>query len=226
MIDREVRFSTMCWSDQLADALTAELPALQQPTDLTNFDTVLRLLLSRGHSTALEYAENTLDTHATTRDSQIARRAALALVYEATPNTWPTVFAAMSTRPAWGRELVEDLATGYRQPNPLIQLEEAQLGELYRWLLEQYPPEEDIWRPEFHFVSRREDARNWRDRVLTTLQLRSNAAAINELANLVSAYPNRPWLRRTLASAQESYRSTVWTPIRLRELRALIAAAE
>lgn len=113
------------------------------------------------------------------------------------------------------------MARAYAPTDPLSRLEDGQLAALYRWMLEQYPPEADSFEPGFRFTSAEQDTRFWRERAAQHLMDRGTLAAINELASLADENPHRPWLGRMLATAQERYRAAFWVPPRLSDLRAM-----
>ncbi|HZU56105.1 MAG TPA: hypothetical protein VFA06_09590, partial [Actinocrinis sp.] len=221
----ELRFTTACWSSELADALAAELPGLRAAPNLANFDLALRLLLEQVHAATRLYALQAVRDDATQRDEQAGRHAALGLLYTQPAAAWPEIFTQMRSRPAWGRALAEDIATSYEPFDPLSELDDVQLGALYGWLLEQFPPEQDIWPTEVGFRTAQHDTRFWRERGLKHLTARGTLSAIDALSVLALGNPHRPWLRRALAEAQENHRATCWNPISLRELRALIKDA-
>ncbi len=82
------------------------------------------------------------------------------------------------------------------------------MGALYDWLLTHFPPEEDGHREAAHFIGPREQVGWWRDRVLASLTERATPAAVQELARLAAAHPDRAYLLayRAQASRESSRR--------------------
>ena len=220
-IANELRFVESCWSPALADALAEDLPSLAEAAPQQNFDNALGLLLEHDHAGATIYAQKTMRDGASESAQALGRRAALMLLCTRPATAFPEVFDQMRWRPAWGRTVAAGLARVHTATDPLSRLEDAQLGALYRWLLEQYPPESDSFEPGFHFTSVEQDTRFWRERAARHLMERGTLATIDELAALADDNPHRPWIRRMLATAQERYRAISWSPPHLSDVRAM-----
>ena len=216
-----LRFVGSCWGPALADALAEDLPSLAAAAPLQNFDNALVLLLDHDHAGATTYAQQTMRDESSESAQTLGRRAATLLLC-ARPATWfHDVFDQMRRRPAWGRTVAAGLARGHAPTDPLSGLEDGQLATLYRWLLEQYPPESDSFEPGLRFTSAEQDTRFWRERAAQHLVERGTLATIDELAALADDNPHRPWIRRMLATAQERFRAASWSPPHLNDVRAI-----
>jgi hypothetical protein len=95
--------------------------------------------------------------------------------------------------------------------NPIIRgLDEDQLGELYRWLAELFPPDEDRDVDGVHFVGAEEQARRWRESVPRHLANRGSDRAVSVLARLVGEYPERLSIAANLVNARASVHANAW----------------
>jgi hypothetical protein len=210
-----------CWSPGLADALADDLLTLRDGAPQQDFETALRLLLEHDHDGTTGFALRAVRDNSGEVAQATGRRVALVMLCAHPATAFPDIFEQMRQRPDWGRALATDLARAYRPTDPLSGLQDAQLAALYTWLLEQYPPEHDTFEPEFQFTTPEQETRIWRERAAHHLIERATLTTIDELAALAADNPNRPWLRRMLATAQERYRDVSWSPPRLTDLRAM-----
>lgn len=216
----ELDLTVNCWTPALADALIGELSALAR-NDGDNYQIVLRLLIRQSDPRAVAVARR--DLAAASTAPKPARWAALALLRENPGLYWDYVFVVMRQTPVWGKELTQDLARDWADPPLLPVLAEPELGDLYRWLTRQYPPEQDVWVEGAHFVGRGEQVRAWRNQVLEHLIGRGTGAAVQVVQALVAEQPERPWLRRRLLAAEEQRLSLSWSQPSPRQLHQLIS---
>jgi hypothetical protein len=92
------------------------------------------------------------------------------------------------------------------------------LADLYLWLRAHFPPETDPTFDDAHFVGRREQIGQWRDKLLRRLQDEGSPAAVHAIRRIGVALPDVPWIGRVLVAAEAALRRTQWTPTTLPEL--------
>jgi len=107
----------------------------------------------------------------------------------------------------------------------LDKLNESQLGDLYLWLLNEYPRSED---PDFsnetmaHFVGPREEMTQWRDSIIDRLKDRGTAEAVEVLQEILTLRPELDWLKFSILTARDRVREKSWEPFPLTQLRELL----
>ncbi len=120
-----------------------------------------------------------------------------------------------------GRGIIE--STSYGQsgiPNFVTKLSVADLGELYLWMIETYPPVERI-HAGFGFMGPGDTAVMFRDGLLEYLTRRGMFAATDAIRRVMRKVPQYGWLRRNLDEADALARANTWRPVSIREFLAL-----
>src|SRR5205814_5780384 len=132
------------------------------------------------------------DTHRSgERHRHVAVRAARALLRADAAAHLFEIIAMAERDPVLGREITLACATRYDDGSTLNNLDEEQLASMYRWISSLFRPEDDMHREGAHFVSPDEQARDWRDRILSRLGERGTERAVLALAKLREEYPHR-----------------------------------
>ena len=226
------------WTPQLAKVLVNELdriidqlvnttagraaasdetaPSEEDPERLADkVELLARLLLDNQHPGGAQASQRLVKAVATHQSPLVhvaAARAASLLLQQDAQTHWPSVLTQAKAVPAWGDQLAIHLARSHEDAPVINQLDEPSLAELYVWLMERYPPENDVIVTGAHFVSPEEEVRWWRDRILHLLVARGSAAAIRVLADLVRRWPDRSWLKGYLLEAEQHYQEASWIP--------------
>jgi hypothetical protein len=250
----EVRLIDPSWANSLADtwhqllseirdALTTEVAAPETTDDDPVPDSVQVPQTDEAHSHALSIWEDMLeallrtDTDASDiaveqlanlglseRHLALAVRSALVLLRVDAHRWWSGVHETARDHPEFGRNLALATAGSYRY-EPL-DFDDQQLGEVYRWLSELFPPAGDPDRVAqgAHFVSSEESARDWRDAVLRQLSERAGESelAVSELARLEREFPDRLMIKSNLIRAQVLAGESAWHPPEPNQLAKLL----
>ena len=170
---------------------------------------VLGFLIRHGSEPARKHAERLVTPAALAAGGsrrELAVKVGALLASESEDAAWSRLWPLVAHDVDFGKAVITELAAARdRQIAP--NLTERQVGELYDWLLAHFPPEEDGHQEGAHFIGPREQVGWWRDRVLSSLVERATPAAVEELARLAAAHPDRPYLLAYRAQAsQESMR--------------------
>lgn len=189
---------------------------------LDRWEAMLGALLRAGEARGVEVAQRSVDTHsAGEHHHHVAVRAARALLRTDAVAHLSKIIAIAERDPIFGREIALACATRYDEGSILDDLDEEQLASMYRWISSLFRPEDDIHRDGAHFVSPDEQARNWRDRILSRLGERGTERAVLALAKLREEYPHRLILTSNLLRARTNMFATAWSPPTPDELAAL-----
>ncbi|HWK20564.1 MAG TPA: hypothetical protein VNR37_07345 [Microbacteriaceae bacterium] len=116
--------------------------------------------------------------------------------------------------------LLEIAQTERREHLRLAAVSETTLLELYEWLADRFPRSEEAFPTGMHAISAREDLAEWRDDILRRVVGSGTRPALEALTALARRRTDLG-LEWALSSLREAYRQNGWTPLVLRELRAL-----
>lgn len=155
------------------------------------------------------------DTPAATK---VSVRAVHALLVTNTQAHWPRAKAFVAADAALGRQLAEACAQTEMHKQIQSSLNEAKVADLYVWLSELYPLEEDGPRLGIHRVNASEEACQWRDGLPRELSRRATAEAVRELRRLSDRYPSRLSIVAALVAATKQYAAASWNRVRLEDV--------
>lgn len=146
------------------------------------------------------------------------------LLWSDARTAWPTLSELMLSDPEFMKEalLAAIGASGRGAPD----LAEDQLADLYIWLVDHFPADEDPRFEEVHAVGPRESLGTWRDSILANLKQAGTRAAVAAVARIADTYPDEPWLKHVLIDAQRAYRAESWEPLTAPQLDELTAHRE
>ncbi|WP_226574440.1 NACHT domain-containing protein [Microseira wollei] len=203
-----------CWDERLKLALIekAKDPSLKPQC----VGQLLEELLKQGLTEARDFANSLISfpLPLVENEREKALIASRVLVENSAPSSWSFLWSLIQQDSSFGREVLELAANRYSFGIQL-HLTETQLADLYLWLVQQYPYDED---PDYsnevlaHFVTAREGMANLRDNVLTQLKEQATLQACAEIQRLIQELPDIAWLRKTLIDAQANMRRKTWQP--------------
>ena len=209
----------ICWDENLGAALLEKSRSSALKPQILG--SILEILLKHGFPGAREFAETLMETKASGSETEQrqAVTAAQTLLRWTPDASWAKVWPIIRDGEI-GRGIIE--STSYGQsgiPNFVTKLSEADLGELYLWMLETYPPVER--RLGFGFVGPGDTAVMFRDGLLEYLTRRGTFAATDAIRRVMKKVPQYDWLRRNLDEADALARANTWRPVSIREFLAL-----
>jgi len=209
------RKAELCWDARLAAALAekARDPSLT-PESLRS---LLESLLQRGSVEATAFAESLLSPPLPT-DGPARQKAVVAatmLLLHAAGRGWDAVWPTFQSDVGFGQEVMTAVADHHDQEHAALltrNLSEEQIGDLYLWLVRNYPPSQDPQHDGAHRVEPRESIANFRDAVLSQLQHRGTPAACRAVERLVIALPDLSWLRWAVVETRVQTLRQTWVP--------------
>lgn len=142
----------------------------------------------------------------------LAVRGALILLRHDAPRWWPHIHEIARQHPDMGESIATAGATSQAHRPLLADLPELELANVYRWLADLFPPDSDPHHTGAHFVSPKEQARQWRDNVLHQLADRGSPEAVSALASLKDENPDRLIISSNLIKARANAGESAWTP--------------
>jgi len=213
-VGREIE---VCWDERIGSALLAKAREPHLKPEVIN--SLLQVLLEHNVIGARELATSFIKIPPPDRDRE--KQLMLGAIEALTSNTrdagWPDVWPIVRDFPTFGRSVVESMS--YRHggsANFLRALTEAQLGDLYAWMLANYPPSLHD-----HKVSGvlgpSQTAVMLREYTLEHLKMRASFAACEVIRNVMNNYPQYPWLRLHLDESESLARAATWKPASVQE---------
>jgi hypothetical protein len=193
----------LAWSDSLGQALLGKLqlddlaPSVQAE--------ILFLLVKRKVAGAKEWAEEAVRSEYNTERGIGFSKALLKASDDA---AWKTLWPLIQTDTNYGRRLLEGVSYGFDDKASFTNyLNDVELGELYLWLLEQYPPD---GRMVSGAVGPVEMVRMLRDGSLEKLKRRATFEACDALASAELRHPQYRWLRFHFDEAEVLACASTW----------------
>ncbi|WP_287456543.1 hypothetical protein [Leptolyngbya sp. UWPOB_LEPTO1] len=191
---------------------------------------LLEELLKQGLIEAGEFAKSliTFPLPSAENEREKALIAARVLVENSDPSSWSFIWTLIQRDLSFGREVLELVAYRYSQGIQL-NLTEAQLAELYIWLVHEYPYDED---PDHgneimaYSVTARDGIASIRDSVLSQLKERGTLEACAEMQRIIQELPNITWLGKTLIDTQASMRRKTWQSLTPEEFLQFVISQE
>ncbi|MBS3030708.1 MAG: hypothetical protein HCA25_00280 (plasmid) [Dolichospermum sp. DET50] len=135
--------------------------------------------------------------------------AARVLIGNAGSNDWSLIWSIIQQNTEFGRKTFEAVAN---RPSFGINLNitEAQLADLYIWMIQQYSPHEDPVYEGVHQITNRERVSDFRNSILTQLKERGTSQSCLEIQRISKELPELTWMNRVLVEAQTIRRREEW----------------
>jgi hypothetical protein len=203
-----------CWDEKLKIALFEK--AKDDRLKPRCLGQLLETLLKQEFHEAKEFAQSLINFSLSSlgKDRSKALVLARVLIERSDPSMWSFLWIHIQKDLSFGREVFEAIALRY-SCGIQFNLTETQLADLYRWLVQQYPYEED---PDHSnevmafSITARDGITRLRDGALAQLKEQGTLQACSEIERLVKELPEIEWLRKTLIGAQANMRRKTWQP--------------
>ena len=193
----------LAWSDSLGQVLLGKL----QLDDLAASvqAEILFQLVKRKVAGAKKWAEETVRSEYNTERGIGFSKALLKASDDA---AWKTLWPLIQKDTNYGRRLLEGVSYGYDDKASFTNyLSDIELGELYLWLLEQYPPDDRMVSGAMGPVDM---VRMLRDGSLEKLKRRATFEACDALARAEMQLPQHGWLRFHFDEAEVLACASTW----------------
>jgi predicted NACHT family NTPase len=210
----------ICWDETLGAALLEKSRSSALKPQILG--SILEILLKHEFPRAREFAETLIETKAS--GSELEQRQAVTaaqLLLRCTPDaSWAKVWPLIRDGKPIGRSIIESASYGQAGiPNFVSKLNEAELGELYLWMVETYPYTER--KRGFGFIGPSDSAVMVRDGILGHLKSRGTFAAANAIRSVMAKLPQYSWMRLYVDEAEALARANTWRPVSITEFLAL-----
>lgn len=133
---------------------------------------------------------------------------------------WPHIRTLMETDPDFVAEMLLAYSHTYRGQIP--NLTEFQAGDLYLWVVDRFPHDDDPQFDDAHWVGPRESLGRWRDELLQTIVKAGTLTAVSTVERIAHAHPQRTWLHRLVVEAKSAHLAASWRAVQAADLQALV----
>ena len=135
------------------------------------------------------------------------------LLIEDADNQWAFLKQCFGDDRALAIDAALSTASSHRRAT--VRASSSTSADLYLWLSDLFPPDEDPDIDGVHMVSSREEVGRWRDSFLDSLRA---SGAVEEIQTIIIARPHITWLRGALLDAFAAAREKAWRPLPVRQL--------
>lgn len=184
----------LCWDERLGSALLSKVTDQQLKPAVV--ETLLQSCLEHKTLGSGNVARSFIKTPPpnTEPGKGVMMHAIKALLSGAEDAGWPDVWPIFRDYPEFGRFAIESISYAYGgHPNFVEKLNEAEVGDLYTWLLVQYPPSAGDHRVS-GAVGPKDTVVMFRDQTLENLKRRATFSACDALRDVMSKLPQYRWL--------------------------------
>jgi len=205
-----------CWDERLEQCVLAY--ALDPSTPAGCVDQILQQLYEHRPDTTTDVLRALIGVALLAENGGQERMViASRLLLSRAPGIWPEIYRVMQADEAFGHALAADIAsTGGVVPA----LPEEGLADLYIWLANRYPHQDDPNVVGVHSVTAREQISTWRDMVLQALANHEGVATLEAFRRITEAFPDLLWLRQYLREAEFTALNHTWDPLSPEDLLA------
>jgi predicted NACHT family NTPase len=213
-----------CWDKHLAASL---LPKVRDKTlKPENMGVLLEHLIDNEIQEAESSARSLISVPLPEPGDDRTRAvvAANVLMTHAKDAGWSVIWPSIQGDPAFGDELVSNVASrqGWGDGGGIWQkINEDELADLFLWLARRYPYAEDPQRNEDGRVTDRQSIGQWRDAILQSVKTKGTPQSCSAIRRISQEHPELRWLKWTLMEAQANARRHTWIPLNPSEILAL-----
>jgi predicted NACHT family NTPase len=215
-----------CWDSRLKNALLEKIKDGSLKSQLMS--QLLEELLRHQCIDAKEFAQSLISEDLIEEEHERTLIAAKALIKNSNSSTWSFIWSFIFINNSFGRAVFERIAQ-FHSSNILFDLTETQLADLYLWLVQEYPHNED---PDHsneigsYTITVRDNLAKLRDGVLKQIIEKGTLQSCAEIQRLIKILTHLTWLSSILPDAQKNMRRNTWNPSQPKEILQLAMSQE
>ncbi len=203
-------FVRAAWDPTVCDFFVGRLsPALNGDT----LDETLRILLEKNVERAQSWCREQISKYDPARHDIQVRIASL-LFRHRSDDFWTLVWPQMRAQEPFGRAVTERCAGRVHLAGPGFSGQPPdRLGDLYIWLSEKYPIEEDPQHSGGFAPGPRDHVADWRRLLLEHLVEAGEIDIVQSIRSRLNGKPEYSWLSRRIEEARRNRRELRWQPL-------------
>ncbi|WP_100489112.1 NACHT domain-containing protein [Sporolactobacillus pectinivorans] len=222
-----IRTVDKCWDQKLVNAIFNKLRL--NDLELETMATLLHELFTHNIKSTGEFIISCLLPLNTPEDKvDWSRTSAIIselLIFQP-GEYWAVIWGKIQSQTNFGKQLFERFSTRIAHLGQTLKLEEKQLADLYIWLSNEFPMDEDPNHDNdlgAHFVTPRENVATFRDSIIRNLSEMGTIKSLQSVKIIVRTLPQLPSLKWMLLTSQFNTRKRTWIPPRPKEVVQLLA---
>ncbi len=184
---------------------------LGRPMAAAARDTLLDFLIERHPGLLAPLLRSWLEPEQRKETPERAMDAAYRLLRGDARDSWPVLRSLLDKEPQLMEQALLRAAQAFDRRAP--ELDPQEVADLYLWLTERFPPEEDPDFEQVHVVGPREAVATWRDSLLGTLSRLGTQEAVSAVERIAQVRSDQPWLSRVVSEARRRLREHAWEPL-------------
>ena len=203
-----------CWDNRLRNAV---LSKLKKPYIIPEFfPMLLETLIKQSYQDAVEYAQsllcNPLPTDQDVRQQSV--NAAVVLLKYADDAGWDVIWPLIQVDCDFGKEVFLKAGDRFHHEGAELfdKLNESSIADLYIWMVQQFPFDEDPNHDGAHSVSQRDSMIYFRDNLLRFLENSGSSVSTSAIDKIYRVFPQYNWLRSVLVEAKKNLARSTWIP--------------
>ncbi|WP_069115050.1 NACHT domain-containing protein [Jiangella alba] len=204
------------------DALSSETLAgelvdrLVRPMAADTRSAILDFLVERHSALVTPVLSEWLNDAERSEDPDRAQDAVRRLLWHDAAGSWTKLRALMGDDAPFMEAALSAGANAFAWHVP--NLLPPDMADLYLWLFQRFPADEDPTSEDAHRIGSREALGTWRDALLNALTRAGTREAVAAVEQIAQSRPDEPWLARVLVDAKRALRDQSWEPLTPRDV--------
>jgi hypothetical protein len=202
-----------CWDDELKRAVFEKAISARGYWRSKSFEQMAAVLLSHGYAPMRQALAERVEAVAggSDDDPKYAQIAAAGLVGHSEDAAWPLIWPAVLANKTFGRDLLMTIAHGLHHNTGgfASKLTDAQLGDLFIWLVREFPYSQDRQHEGVYSPAVRE----LRNGISRFLEEKGTSSAVVALQSASMALPDLSWLASVVVEARKNMLQKTWIPL-------------
>ena len=140
---------------------------------------------------------------------------------------WQAVWNEIKNNENVGKAIVEKIAEDDRNESTFgAHVSARDLADLFLWIEERYPSDQDPQIDGFHAVSTRKQVGQWRNSLITQIGAKNSQDAHSEIRRILDHYPQLEWIQYARVDLEETVEELDWKPALPRDVLELTVVKE
>ena len=175
---------------------------------------LLDILLKHDSDDAVRFAEDAIrNGYSTALEQESLVEFCVGLMLSELEFDWQAVWNEIKNKENVGKAIVEKIAEDDRNESTFgAHVSARDLADLFLWIEERYPSDQDPQIDGFHAVSTREQVGQWRNSLITQIGAKNSQDAHSEIRRILDRYPQLEWIQYARVDLEETVEELDWKP--------------
>lgn len=202
----------LCWGDEFEAFLLSKLTDSEIVFHVRT--AILEFMLEHKSSLAKQWAEEYVgNNYSDNSHSTIVASVAIKLIKVPWKINWTIIWNALTYSDPIGKRIIEELSDWDLKISELTsELTESEIADLFIWVYERYPKEEDPQVEGMHTITTREAIGMWRDALFNQIRIRNTVSSKTEIDRIAKKFPDAEWLQYARVETEQTLNQDNWIP--------------